>query len=316
MYYKNNTIIVFCGSLQQLLIYNLVQQKITKRYQSQYQAHIVHNPEMCIDSDDNIYIGSNNVIITVNLNSNKWSWISYDTIPRWYYVPALNTLFQHATPNQSHATVFDLLRLAIRRDQYFYRGLTDQLFMVTAGQIAVQKIDVQRRTLSQWKVYPKGLPYNLSNASNSPLLLAFDQLIFFFDYGRRSNMDICGNWRKIWVLDLDHADKWYPAAHQIPASKLRSQRPSSKLYAVADDQMNVHLLNFGGDPGQTYHWRMSLHHLIPQAIKKLNKDRGKRYEASVMGYVREKFAPGEHMVQHLPMCLIKLIYKFYYPYLL
>ena len=228
-----------------------------------------------------------------------------------------------------------------RKRNMFYRKSTQQLFMYCPAssrsfikdtpEILICDANIENKSWSKWKTYEQGLPpkeallmthsdrsgppyfalplimgpVSLNKTYESDLILAFDQILFYFEFviktGSSSFWSGFGSLvdkLTIWCLDLDHNDKWHQTTHD------HDFKDEAKPHVVKDDDNHIHLMRFDGD--NRYHLKASLVDLVPMAIINLNKD---KCDSLCIGYIRD-FEKSNGVI-FIPMYLKKIIVKFH-----
>ena len=301
--FSGNGIIVNDG--RNLEMYDLDKQMITKKWEPTNNIGYYKSKASCIDSKRSIHyivIGDldffglldDTQLIAVDLIKNEWNVLESNNITESqsiFFIPSINKLLYINKPNQFS-----------KGNQYFYRNSTDQLFKKRDKELMVCDVCANGKWMSDWKIYEKILPNFSRLGANFEMILAFDQVIFYFDYSRSwDHGQICNHWT-IWCLDLDHKERWYQARHKMPDFGNVDIVP----YAIKDDDNNVHLINFGKLEKNRYHFRASLSNLVPAEIIELNRP---RTELLIIGFVKE--FEKRHKTVLVPMYLKKIIVKFY-----
>ena len=289
--FNGNCIIVTSGT--ELWLYDLEKQIITKKWKCTNIIHSINT--VCIDLQDNLLyalVGLRDAkkLISVDLIKNEWNELrGSENVAEFnniFPLPSMDKLYIDACRN--NVTAED--------DQYFYRKSTNQLFRKRHGEISVSDVNTNDKSMSDWKIYKKHMPKKGADFfwaifSKLKMILAFDQIIFYF---------VCNEWT-IWCLDLDHDERWYQTTHGMPNFGY-----TKDSYAIKDDDNNLHLINFGANKKNRYHFKASLFDLIPTEIVKLNR---KRCELLIIGFVKE--FERKHKPIFVPMYLKKLIVKVY-----
>ena len=320
--YRNSIILIPYMSSEKFLIYDLDKQNITNQFLCDPTYTTIDLIfDHCMDRENNVlYIVIGDKMVSIDLTKNEWNIMESENVSNlqsFYYVSSINKLyinrFNKNRNNLEKNLVWSSVNSMLRNDdQYFYRDSTDQLFKKRwDGEISYCNIDTKVKSVSNWKIYPMKLPKHHSISSN--IILAFDQIIFYFDFPSSDNYayqgllmnddKIYNEWR-MWCLDLDHNEKWYEVHDDIGDNIVKKYVVPS---VITDEDNNLHLIHFDEEKEKRYHFRASLFHLIPREIKEMNRS---RFDALIVGYIKE-FETEENKTVTIPMYLRKLITKFY-----
>ena len=306
--FNGNCIIV--NAERNLRMYDLDKQMITKQWKPSNASIAGDYWEIkasCMDSKRNILyvvIGDRDffgylddaLLIAVDLTENEWNILKSNNITECqsiFFVTSINKLYI----NKPKTKQIDNL-MSTRGDQYFYRNSTNQIFKKTRRELMLCDVNINDKSMSDWKIYEKELPNLDRFCPKFETILAFDQILFYFE----CSLSWHHNTWTIWCLDLDHNERWYRARYGMPNFGDANAVP----YVIKDDYNNVHLINFGSQKRNRYHFRASLVDLISVEIAELNR---KRSYLLIVGFVKE--FEKRHKMTFLPMYLKKLIVQFY-----
>ena len=313
--FNGNCIIL--NTEQSLKMYDLDKQMITKKWEptANIAGTYYRIKGSCIDSKRNILyavIGDRDFfgllnktqLVSVDLIKNEWNVLKWNNVTESqsiFFISSINKLYIKRPKNWRFKHL-----MPTKDDQYFYRNSTDQLFKKTQGEIIICDVCTDGKWLSDWNIFENKLPHKRSfdiEFQKFEIILAFDQILFLFDcpaFYKFSHKKACKIWT-IWCLDLNHDKTWYQVRYEMPDFGAADVAP----YSIKDDNNNVHLINFGAEKKNRYHFRASLVDLIPVEIIELNR---KRTDPLVIGFVK-KFEKRHKMI-FLPMYLKKIIVKF------
>ena len=171
-----------------------------------------------------------------------------------------------------------------------YRQSHQKLIMCQLGSDHMLVCDMSGNKISNWIKHKAKLPGNHGIYTHFEMELVFDQILVYFNYENDETQ-----W-KIWCMDLEHDEKWYPSHQELPFSVSQS--------VIADRNNNFHFSSFCKN--DSIHFKASCFDLIPMEIIKMNIT---KYEPLITGFIK-KFEKKHEMI-FLPMYLKKLIVKFY-----
>ena len=325
LYYRDNgNFIILLNRQHQIVKYNLDTHMTENTFDCPY-AQLTRIDDHCIDSD-------NGIIYIIGNSHSRLIWGSFSmNINQWYLLHNIdigvdktaNCCFIPSPFNEFHVTCMghykcDTLKKQIvkfnnntslfkafpslddtkgeLRSKFIYHKSSQQLMRFEPESDCIYVCDIRTDDEpSDWRPYPTKLPTTLGYPLFYKVILAWDQIIFLFDYFKSSNWTI--NNSVIWCLDLRHNGKWY---------QLNSKCPGGEMYPqiIKDDENNIHIMQFLKE--HNCHYKVSLFDLIPPEIVRLNR---KRFDPLIIGFVKE--CEKRNKMIFIPMYLKRLIVQFY-----